>query len=84
MERTIRNVVLPILVILFTIPGGVFPVQAQVSSNLSIQGSSTVPENTQASYTAYYRGERVSASWSLSSTRYATINSTPAFSPPAR
>ena len=76
MERAIRNVVLSILVILVTIPGAVFLVQAEDSSNLSIQGSSTVPENTQASYNASYRGSRVSASWSLSSTRYATINST--------
>jgi hypothetical protein len=75
MERTIRIVVLPILVILSFFSGGAFSVQAQVSTNLTIQGSSTVPENTRSTYTAYFRGSPVTASWSLSSSRYATINS---------
>jgi hypothetical protein len=56
---------------------GVSAVLAQESgSSLSIRGSSTVPENSQSPYTAYYNGNKVSASWSLSSTQYASINKT--------
>lgn len=74
MKRTIRKVILLISILLLCLTGGVFPVQAQTSSSLAIQGSSTVPEKTQSQYTAYFRGSRVTASWSLSSAGYATIN----------
>lgn len=43
--------------------------------SLSIQGSSSVPGNSQSQYTAYFRGSKVNASWSLSSTQYAAISS---------
>ncbi len=77
MPRAKPKVFLWMLIIILCIAGGVSSVLAEDggSANLSIQGSSSVPENTQSQYTAYFNGSRVSASWSLSSTDYASINS---------
>jgi hypothetical protein len=44
-------------------------------SSLTIQGSTSVPGGTKSQYTASYNGNRVTASWSLSSTQYASISS---------
>jgi hypothetical protein len=79
MERRIPKIVLGLLIFTLSIACGLSAVLADDDDDapsLSIQGSSTVPESTQAPYTAYFNGTRVTASWSLSSTTYATIGST--------
>ncbi len=76
MTRVKPSIFLLMLISILVCASGVSAVWAQEgSSTLSIQGSGTVPENTQSQYYAYYNGSRVSASWSLSSTDYASISS---------
>ena len=84
MSRARPKIFLWILILILCSAGGVSSVLAddgEGSNSLSIQGSSSVPENTQSQYTAYFGGSRVSASWSLStgtrasSTLYASISS---------
>ena len=78
MLRAIPKAFLWMLIFILCLAGAVSAVLAEDgggSSNLTIQGSSTVPENTQSQYNAYYGGSRVNASWSLSSTNYASISS---------
>jgi hypothetical protein len=75
MASTITQVVLSMGIFFLSTAIGAFPTPAQADSSLSIQGSKTVPENTQSHYTAYFNGSPVSASWSLSSTQYASIDS---------
>jgi hypothetical protein len=79
MKITIPKAILWMSIFTLLCTGGVSSVLAESSergSNLTIQGSSTVPENTQSQYTVYFNGNRVSATWSLSSTTYAYINLT--------
>jgi hypothetical protein len=80
MKQTIPKVILWMLILILCIGGGISAVSAETegstSSTLTIQGSSTVPKSTQAQYTAYYGSSKVTARWSLSSTTYASINST--------
>lgn len=63
MLRAMPKVFMWMLIFILCIAGGVSSVMADGggSSSLSIQGSSTVPENTQSQYTAYYNCSRVSA-----------------------
>ncbi len=76
MLRGKPKIFLWMLILILLITGGVSSVLAQEgSSYLTIQGSSSVPENTQSTFSAYFRGSKVSASWSLSSTQYASISS---------
>ena len=74
MGRIISKVVLMMLSSILYGLGGLSAVLA--ASSLSIQGSATVPQNTQAPYTAYVNGSEVTASWSVSSTQYASIGAT--------
>lgn len=76
MERTTAKVLMIAISILCLTGGFAADLAADSSSVLSIQGSSTVSENTQSPYTAFMNGTKVTASWSVSSTRYASIDST--------
>jgi hypothetical protein len=76
MERTTAKVVLVMLISSLCGIGGFSAVPtADADSSLSIQGSNTVPENTQSPYTAYLDDAKLSVSWSVSSTQYCSINS---------
>lgn len=71
------NLVLGTLIIILSLACGLssMSLAADKTSSLSIQGTSTVPGNSQSQYTAYFNGSKVNASWSLSSTEYASISS---------
>jgi hypothetical protein len=74
MGRPMAKVLLLLFISILWGAGGLSTVLA--ASSLSIQGSNTLPENTQSPYTAVLNGSEVSASWSVSSNQYASIGET--------
>ena len=74
MGRPMAKVLLLMFISILWGAGGLSTVLA--ASSLSIQGSNTLPQNTQSPYTAVLNGSEVSASWSVSSNQYASIGAT--------